>query len=42
MSCMIEHGNQLSTFTPVISHVTDLLDAVHRIHDNLVASFQDM
>ena len=34
---MIERGNPLSAVTPVTSQITDLLGAVHRIHDNWVA-----
>ena len=37
---MIERGNPLSTVTPVTSQITDLSGAVHRIHDNWVASFR--
>ena len=37
---MIERGNPLSTVTPVTSEITNLLGAVHRIHDNRVASFR--
>ena len=33
-------GNPLSTLTPVARQITDLLGAVHRIHDNWVVSFK--
>ena len=36
MSCMIEWCNPLQTVTPVMSQITDLLGAGHRIHDNWV------
>ena len=37
---MIEHGNPLFAVTPVTRKATDLLCAVHRVHDNWVASFR--
>ena len=40
MTCMIEWCNPLSAVTPVTSQITDLLGAVHRIHDNWGASFR--
>ena len=40
MSCMIERGNTLSTVTPVASQITDLMCAVHQIHDNWLAYFR--
>ena len=40
VSCMIERGNPLFVVTHVTRKATDLLCAVHRIHDNWVASFR--
>ena len=39
---MTERCNPLFAVTPVTRKDTDLLGAVHRVHDNWVASFQDM
>ena len=40
MSCTIERRNPLFAVTHVTSNATDLLCAIHRIHDNSVASFR--
>ena len=40
MSCTIERGNPLSTVTSVASQITEMLGAVHQIHDNWVASYR--
>ena len=40
MSCMIEQGNPLFPVSLVTRKATDLLGAVHRVHDNWVASFR--
>ena len=42
MSCTIERSNPLSDVTPVMSQITDLLGADHRIHDNWVAAAKVM